>query len=118
MALAFALTTGCAARKSQPPFADPAAQTQPAGAGSQAQKITLTPSEIRTGKIVKYNPSGRFVVINFPVVQVPPVDHVMEVYRQGLKVGQVRITGPQLDDNIVADVITGELALGDLVRDQ
>jgi hypothetical protein len=35
-----------------------------------------------------------------------------------LKVGQVRITGPQLDDNIVADVITGELALGDLVRDQ
>ncbi|HPC61745.1 MAG TPA: hypothetical protein PKX23_13870 [Verrucomicrobiota bacterium] len=118
MALGLGLGAGCAGRKSQPAFTAAPAKARAASPAPTADKITVTPSEVRTGKIVKYNPSGRFVVINFPVVQVPPVDLVMEVYRQGLKVGQVRITGPQLDDNIVADVIAGEVAIGDLVRDQ
>jgi hypothetical protein len=40
----------------------------------------------------------------------------MNLYRNGLKVGELRVTGPQQDANIVADVITGDAAAGDEVR--
>jgi hypothetical protein len=33
-------------------------------------------------------------------------------------VGEVRITGPQNDDNIVGDILAGEAALGDSIRDR
>jgi hypothetical protein len=42
----------------------------------------------------------------------------MNVYRRGLKVGEVKVTGPQRDDNIVADITAGEAAVGDEVRDR
>ncbi len=35
-----------------------------------------------------------------------------------MKVGEVKITGPQQDNNIVADLVTGEAQVGDDVRDQ
>jgi hypothetical protein len=34
-----------------------------------------------------------------------------------LKVGEVRVSGPQRDDNIVADLVTGTAAAGDEVRE-
>jgi hypothetical protein len=57
-------------------------------------------------------------VLNFPIGRMPLMDQRVEVYRQGLKVGELRITGPQLDDNIVADILTGEVQPGDQVRVQ
>ena len=35
-----------------------------------------------------------------------------------LKVGEVKITGPQRDDHIVGDLTTGEAQVGDEVRDK
>jgi hypothetical protein len=40
------------------------------------------------------------------------------LYRRGLKVAEVRIAGPQYDDNIVADVLEGEAELGDEARNR
>jgi len=40
----------------------------------------------------------------------------MNLYRGGLKVGEVKITGPQDDDNIVADLLTGDSEVGDQAR--
>jgi hypothetical protein len=62
--------------------------------------------------------SGRFAVLNFPIGRMALIDQRAEVYRQGLKVGELRISGPQLDDNIVADILTGEVQPGDQVRVQ
>jgi hypothetical protein len=83
-----------------------------------APKITVTPEAGLQGKVVRTNSGGRFVVLNFPIGHLPALDQHLSVYRLGLKVGEVRVTGPQLDDNIVGDVVAGEAAVGDLVRDR
>ena len=78
----------------------------------------VTPGDLLAGKVVASNTAGRFVVLNFPTTQMPAVDQSLFLYRAGLKVAEIRITGPQSDDNTVADVVTGEAQVGDEVRYQ
>jgi hypothetical protein len=40
------------------------------------------------------------------------------VYRQGLKVAELVVTGPQRDDHTVADIRTGDCRTGDEIRDR
>lgn len=46
------------------------------------------------------------------------MDQAFFLYRAGLKVGEVKITGPQRDNNVAADFITGEAQTGDEAREQ
>jgi hypothetical protein len=48
----------------------------------------------------------------------PQTGQTLSVYRAGLKVAEVKITGPQRDNDIVADLTTGEAEAGDDVRQQ
>ena len=68
--------------------------------------------------MIKVNAVGRFVVLGFPVGQMPKPDQIFFLYRGGLKTAEVRITGPQTENNIVADLTSGDAQVGDLVRDQ
>jgi len=78
----------------------------------------VTPDTSITAKVVSVNTVGRFVVLGFPPGRMPKVDQIFYLYRTGLKVAMVRITGPQTENNIVADVATGDAEIGDEVRDQ
>ncbi len=78
----------------------------------------VTPNDSLTARVVSVNTVGRFVVLNFPLSQMPKMDQTLFLYRGGLKVGEVRITGPQQSSNIVADLVSGEAQAGDTVRDQ
>ena len=98
---------------SQPP-APPKAKPAPAA----PSKRTVTPDAAFAGKIVTYNDAGRFVVMSFPLGHLPKNDRPMFVYREGLKVGELKVTGPQLEENIVADLVAGEARPGDEVRDK
>ena len=89
----------------------------PSGGVSGGQPVVKA-SDILTGKVVSFNSVGRFVVLNFPVTRMPAIDQTIFLYRDGLKVGEVKITGPQKDDNIVADLVNGEVKVGDEVRDR
>lgn len=128
---------GCASRKGGPAFSEPpdsaatAAKDAPANppesvaspAGSRKKpesegKLIVTPENTLTGNVMLYNSAGRFVVLDFPVGKMPGREQVLSVYRQGLKVGEVRVTGPERDLNTVADVISGEAQKGDEVRDK
>ena len=51
-------------------------------------------------------------MLSFPVGQMPAVGQELFLYRGGLKTGAVKITGPQNDNNIVADVIDGDAQAG------
>lgn len=62
------------------------------------------------------NANLRFVVVTFPLGQLPPTDSRMNVFRNGAIVGEVKITGPQRDDNSVADIVLGDAQKGDEVR--
>jgi hypothetical protein len=41
----------------------------------------------------------------------------LNVYRNGQKVGEVKVTGPALDTTIAGDIVAGEAQLGDEVRE-
>jgi len=48
----------------------------------------------------------------------PAINQRLAVYQAGQKVGQVKVTGPQSDTNIVADILEGEAHVGDEVRQE
>jgi hypothetical protein len=81
-------------------------------------KAIVTPDDSLAAKVVSVNTVGRFVVLAFPAGQMPKLQQTLFLYRAGLKVGEVRITGPQSENNIVADLVAGEAKSGDVVRDQ
>jgi hypothetical protein len=78
----------------------------------------VTPDNSLTARVASYNAAGRFAVLTFPVGPMPALNQTLFLYRAGLKVGEVKITGPQQDNDIVADLITGTAQVGDEVRDQ
>jgi hypothetical protein len=86
------------------------------GANQSVQKLVVTPETALVGRVASVNTSSRFVVLNFPLGRLPGVEQHLNLYRSGSKVGEVKITGPQHDDNIVADLVTGDAAVGDQVR--
>ena len=98
---------GCVHR--QP--AQPPAAARPAPA-------SVTPDNSLTARVVSYNSVGRFVVLSFPVGRMPAQDQTLFLYRGGLKVAELKVTGPQQDNNTVADLVTGDAQVGDEVRDQ
>jgi hypothetical protein len=111
-----------------PPAASGGSQTAPKATLNPAalttpelpknQKLIVTPETGLSGKVVSFNPVGRFVVLNFPVGHLPVQDQQLIVYRLGLKVGEVKVTNLRNDDYLVADMVTGEAAAGDQVRDR
>ena len=81
-------------------------------------KAIVTPDFTLKGRVATYNEAGRFVVVIFPLGQMAKTGDRLSIYRDNLKVGEIKITGPQRDQNTVADVITGEVKAGDEVRDE
>ena len=109
--LLFALAlSGCAGKGA----ADrPAA---PTGATATNQTLIVTPESALVGKVKLVNTIGRFVTLRFPLGRMPVVEQRLNLYRRGLKVGEVKVTGPQREDRIVADLVAGEAEAGDEAR--
>jgi hypothetical protein len=101
--LAAIAATGCVSNKQT-------AATAPA--------TIVTPDLSQAAKVVSVETVGRFVVLNFPADRMPAMDQTLFLYRNGLKVAEVKITGPQQDSNIVADLVSGDAKVGDTVRDE
>ena len=114
------LANGCALfhhRKQPPPPAPASAYLAPATPSTTLNPI-VTPDNSLAARVASYNAAGRFVVLSFPIGRMPNMDQTLFLYRNGLKVGEVKITGPQRDNDIVADLVTGTARSGDEVRDQ
>jgi hypothetical protein len=80
--------------------------------------IIITLDNSLAGKVLAYNSPGHFVVLEFPAGPMPKTGQSLFLYRTGLKVAEVKITGPERDNNTVADVVNGDAQAGDEVRDQ
>ena len=85
--------------------------------GTNHSGLIVTPGGPLKGRIASVNAAARFVVLSFPLGALPAVEKRLNVYRGGLKVGELKVTGPQRDYNTVADIVTGECLAGDEVRD-
>jgi hypothetical protein len=112
LVIAGMLAAGCLHRR-------PATSAKRATPAAVAPQPIVTPDNSLTARVVSYNASGRFVVLSFPVGQMPKPNQSLFLYREGMKVGEVKIDSSQQRDNlIVADLVTGEAQVGDDVRDQ
>jgi len=105
------LATGCSIfhKSAKAPAPVPVAHTS---------QTVVKPDSSLSAKVTSYNAVGRFVVLSFPIGQMPSLGQTLFLYRNGLKVAELKVTGPQRDNNIVADLVTGDAQVGDEVRDQ
>ena len=118
------LLAGCATTKRDPTAS--AAQTkttrssQPAAVG-RGQKVGSRPEvtldEAVLGRVVSVDPALRFLVMDFPVRRLPVLEQRLNVYRNGQKVGEVKVTGPGRDTTIAGDIMVGQVRVGDEVRE-
>ena len=118
LAFALLLGSGCAsqqrgrASQSFPVTGRPDSRT-----GPKPGPIIVTPAGSDSGRITSVNASARFVVITYPVGTLPGPERRLNVYRSGLKVAELKVTGPSQDINTVADILAGECEAGDEVRE-
>ena len=91
---------------------------QPAPIARGTARNIVTPDVSLVAKVVSVNLVGRFAVLNFPSGELPRLQQPLFLYRAGLKVADVKITGPQSENNIVADIVSGDAQAGDTVRTQ
>ena len=92
-----------------------------AGSGSPSAQIApaepvILPDDSAQGRIVTVNVPLRYVVIDFDIRHSPPLDQRLSVYREGLKVGEVKVTGPIMGNAAAGDIVAGQAAVGDRVR--
>jgi hypothetical protein len=109
--------SGCAKDKpNNSPAPSRFGQVSPAPGSTQPPKLIVTPDDSLVGKVALVNQSQRFVILNFPLGRLPLKEQHMNLYRHGLKVGEVKVTPMRHDDNVVADLMAGDSAVGDEVR--
>jgi hypothetical protein len=89
----------------------------PRPAPAPVEAPILMPDEAVQGRVVSVNPPLRYVVIDFPVRNFPVLDQRLSVYRDGQKIGEVRVTGPILGTAAAGDILAGQAAVGDEVRE-
>ena len=103
------LLAGCASHKSPAPKPD-----QPKAVPAKA---VITPDLRPVGKVAKVNQDGRFVVLSYAPGQVPQPEAHLNIYHHGLKVAEVKVDAKwQTDNNAVADILVGEVQVGDEAR--
>jgi len=108
----------CGGKKHSDPQATAPSFSGPVQSPYGDKKIVVTTGNSLIGKVAWVNTTDRFVVLNFPLGRLPATDQRLNLYRGGLKVGEVKVTGPQYDDNVVADLVIGDSQVGDQVQDK
>lgn len=67
------------------------------------------------GQVASVNPALRFAVIDFGGGAFPEKNQMLSIYRAGVKVGLIKMTGPFQNTTGVGDISAGDAALGDSV---
>src|SRR5213594_4385337 len=125
VALLAALGSACVARRAVGPgtvVGESGSSHRAATAIASSREKTAPKPEIMadegvSGKVVLVNPLLRFVVMDFPVRRMPAVDQRLNVYHDGRKTGEVKVTGPTRDTTIAGDITAGGAQVGDEVRE-
>lgn len=114
------LAPGCSWLKHQLPSApkpDAVKTVKPDAVAASAPNTIVAPDLALAAKVVRVNDVARIAILNFPDGKMPRLQQTFYVYHSGTKVAEVKIVGPQDDENnIVADVISGVPQVGYSVR--
>lgn len=118
VALLIALGPGCAHRKRSSGQSQVAHSVSPERNPSGEPQRIITPAGGLHGTVTSVNANLRFAILTFPPGQMPEPGRRLDVFRNGLRVGELSVTRPQRDENTAADLLNGEVAPGDEVRSQ
>lgn len=69
-----------------------------------------------SGRVHSINAGLRFVVIDYTLGGMPPLQSLLSVFRSNEKVGEIRLTGPERNGFVAADILQGFLQIDDEVR--
>jgi hypothetical protein len=105
------LGSGCAKMKSWWP-GKAKKEKAPVAVPGKGSKLTAS----FPGKVASVNTIAGFVVMTFPLGEVPSTNKMITIYRAGEKVAEVKVSGPQRDNNTVADILSGEPQVNDEAR--
>jgi hypothetical protein len=114
------MLSGCAWFKGKPASAsaqDSSATWNSGASGSNSKQAVVTAGRGAIGRVKSVNASARFVVISYTVGTAPSLDQRLNAYRNGLKVAELKVTGPTRDTHTVADILAGECQVGDEVTE-
>ena len=114
------LSSGCASRKGRAgsTSAQESTTTTTRDENSKHSKPAIvTPATGTIGRVTAANARARFVVITYPIGVMPSLEQRLNAYRNGLKVAELKVTGPTRDTHTVADILAGECQVGDEVRE-
>jgi hypothetical protein len=100
------LLAGCAHSKPRPGGAPPPVK-------KNSPPAVIKPDLKPVGRVEMVNREARFVVLSFPPGRLPQPGEHWCVNHRGMKVGEVKISGPRRDVDTVADLIAGEANVGD-----
>jgi hypothetical protein len=109
-------STGCFFGKHKQPAPPAVVDLSPTITPATTNTFLVTPDASVAGQVSSVNAGLRFVVLTFPLGQIPARGTRMNVFRNGAIVGEIRITGPEQNDNTVADIVLGDARKGDEVR--
>ena len=109
---AIVLVAGCKSNEQAAPPANPAFNVKPAGSQTN---LVIAPANSPVGHIRSVKRQLKFVVIDFPVGQVPADGTRLAVFRGGAKVGEVKISGSAKGTFIIGDILAGDAQDGDQV---
>lgn len=88
-----------------------------AGKSAKTNQVTVTLAATASGRVAMVNKASRFAVLGYAIGSEPPVGQKLNAYRDGLKVAELKVTGPQSEGNTVADITAGEVQVDDEVRE-
>ena len=83
---------------------------------ASASRDSVAPASPAPAKIVLVNTQLRYVILDFAATRLPGSGQRLSVYRNSQKIGQIRTSSESSGTNIAADIIFGDLQLGDEVR--
>ncbi|HTH47559.1 MAG TPA: hypothetical protein VMB21_08620 [Candidatus Limnocylindria bacterium] len=106
LGLAGLLAAGCAKNR------------KPRAASGPVTANLVRPRDGGTAKVLRVEERLRFVVLDYSLSPIPPFGTVLEVERDGQKVGEVKVTGPASGVTTAADIVNGAIQPGDLARPQ
>ena len=114
--LASLLGVGCTtapdARKATPPKkGDPkTGKTAPPTAPE------ISPVNALSGRVMLVNGPLKYIVAEGTLGRLPAAEQMLHAYRDGQRVGEVRVSQQARGANFTADIVQGELRVGDTLR--
>lgn len=74
----------------------------------------MKPDSRLRGRIKSVNQQGQYVIIDFGLGTIPPMQTKMNVYRGSEVVGVLNLTGPSRQSIVAGDIVSGDAQAGDI----